>query len=392
MTRRSWLVLGASLGAVAALLGFSLRGRAVPAAALVRGTAVEAVYASGTVEPVLRAEVRARAGGPLLELHVREGDVVKAGQLLARIDAPVLSFDMARGRADSNAARLRKESAPQLVALRAQEQGLAAQVEQARSDVARVTDLVKTGVQPPLELERARTQLSSLTAQLDSNRAQQGDVSLLLDAEASRSAAGAASLTARAGDAEVRAPIDGTVLVLRVERGETVTLNQPLLRVGDLTRLRVEALVDEADVGRLRVGTEAALRLPAFDDRLVKGRITHLAPQADRERKTFEVDLSLDDAPAGLRPGMTAEINLISRRLENVLLAPAEALARGGSALLVARGGRAVRVPVTAGIRDLTRVEVSGDLREGEWVVLEPVPEGTRVRPFLTAGAASGAR
>ncbi len=392
MTRRSWLVLGGSLGAVAVLLGFSLRGRAVPAAALVRGTAVEAVYASGTVEPVLRAEVRARAGGPLLELHVREGDVVKAGQLLARIDAPVLSFDMARGRADSNAARLRKESAPQLVALRAQEQGLAAQVEQARSDVARVTELVKTGVQPPLELERARTQLTSLTSQLDSNRAQQGDVSLLLDAEASRSAAGAASLTARAGDAEVRAPIDGTVLVLRVERGETVTLNQPLLRVGDLTRLRVEALVDEADVGRLRVGTEAALRLPAFDDRLVKGRITHLAPQADRERKTFEVDLSLDDAPAGLRPGMTAEINLISRRHENVLLAPAEALARGGASLLIARGGRAVRVAVTAGIRDLSRVEVSGDLREGEWVVLEPVPEGTRVRPFLTAGAAAGAR
>jgi HlyD family secretion protein len=198
-------------------------------------------------------------------------------------------------------------------------------------------------------------------------------------------------LTARAGDAEVRAPIDGTVLALRVERGETVTLNQPLLRVGDLSRLRVEALVDEADVGRLRVGTEAALRLPAFDDRLVRGRITHLAPQADRDRKTFEVDLSLDDAPEGLRPGMTAEINLISRRHENVLLAPAEALARGASSLLVARGGRVVRVPVTAGIRDLTRVEVAGDLLEGEWVVLESVPEGTRVRPQLRLSAAAGA-
>ena len=263
-------------------------------------------------------------------------------------------------------------------------------MDQARADVARSTELVKTGVQPPNELEKAKTQLAALTAQLDSNRAQQRDVLLLLDAEATRSAAGSDSLTARAGDAEVRSPIDGTVLVLRVERGETVTQNQPLLRVGDLSRLRIEAVVDESDVGRLRIGTAAAVRLAAFEDRLVRGRVTHLAPEADRDRKSFEVHLDLEDPPAGLRPGMTAEINLVTSRHEGALLAPAEALPRGETALRVLRDGRVQRVPIKAGIRDLTRVEVIGDLREGELVVLgeQPLAEGTRARPLLQAAAA----
>jgi len=371
-----------------------LRAPLVPAVPVVRGAAVEAVYASGTVEPALRAEVRARASGPLFELDVHEGEQVKQGQLLARIDAPALGFEAQRGSADRDAAKARKATAPQLEGLRAQEAGLTAQVEEAQTDVARAEELVHTGVKPLAELERARTRLKGAQAQLEANKAQQRDVGMLLDADVNRSTAGAASLLARASDVEVLSPMDGTVLFLRIERGETVVQNQSLLRVGDLSRLHVEAQVDEADVGRVALGTKALLRIAAFDEKPLAGTVVRVAPEADRERKSFQLDLELSEPPPGLRPGMTAEVNLIARTHEHALLVPAEAL--GGSVdrratnahagfLRVLRGGRAVQVPVQLGIRDLARIEVIGDVREGELVLLgdSALADGARVRPLL---------
>ena len=382
-----------------------LRAPLVPAVPVVRGAAVEAVYASGTVEPALRAEVRARASGPLFELDVHEGEQVKQGQLLARIDAPALGFEAQKGSADRDAARARKATAPQLEALRAQEQGLVAQRAEAQGDVARAEELVRTGVKPPAELERARTHLASAKSQLEANQAQQRDVGMLLDADVNRSTAGAASLAARASDAEVRAPIDGTILLLRIERGETVVQNQSLLRVGDLSRLHVEAQVDEADVGRVAVGTQALIRIAAFEERPLAGTVVRVAPEADRERKSFQIDLELAQPPEGLRPGMTVEVNLLTRRHDGALLVPAEALAADASLargagrsaagahtglLRVVREGRAVQVPVQLGIRDLERVEVLGDaIHEGELVLLEqaPLADGARVRPQLVPRA-----
>src|SRR5690242_7514187 len=98
----------ASIAAAIALL----RAPEARVAKVERGTAVEAVYATATIEAAERAEVRARAGGPLAELRVREGAVVKRGDLLARIDAKTLSFEVMRGKADQDAAQKRQEGAP----------------------------------------------------------------------------------------------------------------------------------------------------------------------------------------------------------------------------------------------------------------------------------------
>src|SRR5207302_1398389 len=108
-----------------------------------------------------------------------------------------------------------------------------------------------------------------------------------------------ATLAARASDAEVRSPMEGTVLVRRVEEGETVVQNQPLFKVGNLARLVVEAQVDEADVGQVHPGTPAAVRVPAFEDLRLKAHVTRVAPEADRDRKSFEVDLELESPPPG---------------------------------------------------------------------------------------------
>src|SRR5258706_10495800 len=159
----------AALAVVIAAAVALLRAPEARVAKIERGTAVEAVYATATIEAAERAEVRARASGPLAELRLREGTVVHRGDVLARIDAKTLSYEVMRGRADQDAAQKRQDGAPQLAMLAAQAQGLQAQLAQAKSDLARDEGLASSGARSPQELERDRTQLTGLQAQLDSN-------------------------------------------------------------------------------------------------------------------------------------------------------------------------------------------------------------------------------
>jgi len=356
----------------------------VLAARVVRGTAVEAVYATGTVEAVDRVEVKARIAGPVDLLVVREGDDVRAGQLLARIDAPTLAIDVSRGKVDLGAARIRASQAPQIAALEAEARAMEAQLAQARSDVERQDRLTRSGSGRASELDQARMHVSVLEAQIAANRAQQRDVRIGLRTDAARTQASLEALEARATDADVRAPMDGVVLARHVEPGEVVGVNQNVLRIGNLSRLWIEAQVDEADIGRIRLGMEAAVRLYAFEDRVVPARVTRILPDADRERKSFEVDLELSQAVEGLRPGMTAEVNVVTRRHPDVVLAPSDGV-RDGFAWVVS-GGHARRRAVSVGIRDLARVEVLRGVRAGDTVVLgddKALSEGARVRATL---------
>lgn len=396
--RKRWLILGLLVVAAAALVIWRLmRPLAVDSALVQRGSAIDAVYASGTVEAADRVDVKARIAGPVAQLLVREGDAVQAGQLLARIDAPTLAIDVTRGKGDLAAARERASAAPQVAALEAQITALQSQLGQARLTLERLRRLAAAGAATPAEVDSAGSQLEVLEAQIAAARAQQKDARILLRAEATRQQTGLESLRARASDTDVLAPMSGVVLSRNVEPGEVVGVNHDLLRLGDVRKLHIEALVDEADIGRVRVGTPCAVRLYAFDAQRFRGQVARVFPDADRERKAFRVDVELAEPPAGLRPGMTAEVNVVTRQRDGVLLVPADAVAPdpaaprdpGRGVVWVVEGGRARRRAVTVGIRDLLRVEVAG-VAEGAEVVLgapAKLKDGGRVRPHRVSGS-----
>jgi HlyD family secretion protein len=378
--------------AIAGGLAYSkfLRPLGVSATSVSRGVAVEAVYASGTIEAVERVDVKARMSGPVADLLVREGDQVEADQLLARIDAPTLNFDVTRGRAELEAAMERASTAPQVAALAGQESALRAQLAQAKADLDRADRLNKSGAGVALEVERARTQVAALEAQISTIKAQTQDVRIALRADRLRSKAGVDSLRARARDAEVRAPMAGVVLKRRIEHGEVVAMNQNLLKIGDLTKLWIESRVDESDIGRVRAQMAAAVRLYAFEGKVFPAHVARILPDSDRDRKSFEVDLELDEKVTGLLPGMSAEINIIVRKHENALLLASDAVRDKGGAhvWLIGSDGKLHRQAVKIGIRDLVTVEVLDGLSDGAVVALdeeELLSEGRRVSVTMKA-------
>ena len=355
---------------------------------VVRGTAIDAVYATGTVEAESRGMVRAKVSGSIAEVVVKEGTAVKKGDLLARIDNPVVSFDLQRGQAELFAASAQGvKDAPQLAALREQARSLEADLTLAKQDRARFDKLVKSGAMTEAELERSTMRVTQLEAAVASNQAQQRALRIDLNANEARSSANVRALSSRVSDTEVRAPSDGVVLSKLIEIGEVVTTNQPLFKVGDISSLVLEVSVDEADVARVhgdKDPSRAVVSLYAFPKQVFPARVFEVMPDANRERKAFLVKVRLVEPPAGLKSGMSAEANIIIGEKPDAVLAPSAAEQEG--AVWLIDGGRAHRKKIAVGIRDLLRVEVTEGLSGDETVVIgggETLSEGARVKPTM---------
>jgi HlyD family secretion protein len=384
---RRLIVSAVVIGAAILLVLSRLRPVSVTAAPVVRGSAIDAVYATGTVEAQDRVQVKAKSLGSIADIWVKEGSVVRKGEVLARIDNPAVSYDLKRGQADLSAATAHSGvDAPQLLSLKGQWKAMDAELGSARQDMARVERLAETGSISTAELDRARARVAELEGTVAANESSQRALRIDLSANAQRQAANVQSLASRVADTEVRAPLDGVVLSKLVELGEVVGVNQPLFKVGDTTRLILEVSVDEADIGRVhdaggRVpASTVAISLYAFPKQIFAGKVLEILPDANRDRKAFVVKVTFDAPPEGLRSGMSAEVNIVAGRHDGVLLTGSESIT--DDALWLVQGGRAHRRRVTVGVRDLLRAEILSGVAEGDLVVVagqEALAEDTRV-------------
>lgn len=376
------------LGIVAFVASRRFAPKAVSVSPVTRGTVVDAVYATGTVEPLDRAVVKAKVGGSIVELKVREGDPVKKGDVLALIDSPTLRFDLERGRTDLRAAKRQAGTdAPQIAALEAQARATEAQLRVAREDRDRVQRLANAGSVARAELDRANGEVATLEGQLASQVAQRRSLSIDLGARASGASVSVESLAARLSDTVVRAPLDGVVLSRSVDVGEFVAAGQAIFRVGDISNLVLECQLDEADIAKVVVGSKAAVTMYAFADRVFHGEVFDIFPDADRATKSFLTKVRLTDAPEGMRSGMSAEVNVILTRHEGALVGPAEAVDATGHVWLV-RNGRAEKRVLEIGLRDQLRVEIVSGAHEGDALVVagaDALSEGARVNATVKA-------
>lgn len=335
--RRGWLIAGAVVVAVAAVLAW--RGRAArapntptgtPAAAAATGTAVQlaspdlarattqplarTVGVSGSVQALRTAMVKARIAAELRSLDVREGDRVRAGQVIGRLD-------------DTEAAwRLRQ----------AEDQAASAQAQLAIA-------------------ERTLANNRALVTQgFISTNALQTSESNVAAAKASWAAAQAAAELARKSvrDAVLVAPIGGQVAQRLAQPGERVGVDARIVEIVDLSALELAAPLAPADVAPLSVGLPATLTVEGLPAP-VPGRISRIAPATQAGTRAVMVYVALDPAP-GLRHGLFAQ-GMVEVARAPARVMPVSALRTDGArpAVLVAVDGRVKRVDVTPGERGL---------------------------------------
>jgi len=332
---RNLLLVAAALAAIGLVLFWRLGPTPVQVAQPVRATAVEAIYATGSVEPAVMLPISSRVSGTLAELSVDEGSVVRKGQVLARLGDTDL-----RSTVDEQAARARY----------------------ATENFERTQDLLRRGFISQGELDRARSDREAADAALSRARTLRDYTSLV-------------------------APADGVIIRRDGEIGQYFPAGQALLTMSCCAPLRVAVEVDEEDILRVRVGQRALMRLDALPGVTLEGTVAQITPKGDPVSRSYRVRIRLAD-PAAVKVGMTVDANLIVAEHPNALLIPTAAV-QGGNVWTV-RDGRLARLAVKTGIVGTERTEILDGLDPSAHVVAVPVEglaENQRVRETMIAPA-----
>lgn len=337
--------------------------------AVTRETLTLVVTAVGQLEPEHSVEVGSDLSGRLDAVLVEENAEVDQGEVLAQLDAAPFQHAVTQAKA-------------QLRSARAQVAGAEAELADAERERDRVQRLLDRGASARADLLEAELAVQTLTASLDAARASRD-----------QAAASLADAEADLADTTITAPIDGVVIHRYVDPGQTVvssTAATALFEVAsDLSRLTVEVGVDEGDIGSVAAGQAARFSVAAYPGEVFDAHVVgvDLAPDPDEDVVTYNTDLVVDNADGRLRPGMTATAEITVHQLEEALTVPTLALRyrpeRGGGPpgsqvqdpidgerVYVLRDGRPVGVPVELLGSDGVRTAVSGDLQEGDALVI----------------------
>lgn len=376
---RRWLPI--LLALVLLLLWFAWRqwqGPEIPAYQLEQRPLVQRVVASGEVDSQSLAQVGSEITGVVKARHVREGDAVRAGDLLIELHD---EEQQARLReAEAALRQLVQSQRPQTeAALREAQFNLA----QASRERERREALVARQLLPAEQGEQARQ--AEISARSALQRAQAAaaaaapggsDEQLLQQ----RLAAARAALERT----RIRARFDGVVQVRAVEPGDVVQPGTALLQIARADSREILVPLDEKELGPVAVGQPALIIADAYPTEVLEGRVSFIAPAVDTNRGTIDVHLELLESADFLRQGMTVSVDIRTASRDQALVIPNDALfnRRGDSAevLRLAGGRLAERVPVRLGLRGTGLTEVVEGVDPGDVLLTDEQAEGRRVR------------
>lgn len=298
MKRYKWIIIGAALLLTAAIWFWKFRPREAPVAITTEkpayGFIANAITATGTIQPVDTVSVGTQVSGTIKYIYADFNTRVKKGQLVAELDKSLLQAQVSQIQANLNAAQ------DQLV--------------YQQSNFNRQSQLYNVGAVSRADYETALYQYNSAKANVSAIKAQ------------------LQSANQNLSYANIYSPIDGVVLNRNVNIGQTVaaSFSTPTLFIiaKDLTKMQVQASVDEADIGSVEKGQRVTFTVDAFPDDVFNGTVqeVRLQPATSSNVVTYVTIIDAPNNNLRLKPGMTANVTIYTKEAANTLLISAKAL------------------------------------------------------------------
>ncbi len=339
---------------------------------LAKGDIIEKITASGTINPISTVNIGTQVSGTISEIYVDYNSEVKKDQLLAQIDPALFEATVGQRRAALNVAKAEVQVAEN-------------EVDYAKKQLGRIKKLNASRYSADKELDLSEKEYNNAVAQVALKKAQVEQAQAALDA----------------AETELRytkiiSPVDGIVVSKEVEVGQTVAASfqtPTLFNVAeDLTKMQIEASVVEADIAKVKNGQVVEFSVDSFPDDVFYGKVMQVRNEAINTSNvvTYEVIIEVDNADLKLKPGMTANVEIITAEKKDILLAPNKALrffvtdGSGETKRYKDKGiwtldkGRPNRIVIKTGVADEDFTEVSGDgLKEGMEVITDEAAAGT---------------
>jgi HlyD family secretion protein len=368
--RRRWVWLGVvAIAAIAAGTWYAMQPRVVAVTTTSVVTAFPSqqfvvLNATGYVVAQRKAAISSKATGRLEWLGVAEGSRVKAGDVIARIDAR----DVVAQSESADAAVMAARAA--LVQAQAEETDALAQLK-------RNQDLLSKGFVSAASVDTAKARADRATAAVANARA-----------NINAAAANARNSKVAVDYTIIRAPFDGVILSKSANVGDLVTpfsnaadSKGAVVSMADMSTLEVEADVSESSLAKVKVGQPAEILLDALPDTRFRGRISRMVPTIDRAKATVMTKVKFDEIDPRILPEMSAKVSFLSQDVtpeqqKPLLAVKPEAIVErdGRSIVFVVRDNKAVAVPVTTGIKIGDVTAITGDVKTGEKAVSAPPP------------------
>jgi len=359
---------------------------------------VSKVSANGRIDAKRKVDLSANVMGQVVNLAVREGDVVKRGDFLLQIDQKQLAAS-AEGAGAALRAVFSDRDAARATALAAEQ------------DFQRAQKNYEQKIIPMADLDRARSGRDSARATV-----------LALEERIGQARANLAAARDTLSKTTMRAPMDGIVTALPVEEGEVAvigTMNNPgtkLMTIADMSVVEAVMEVDETDIPSVKVGQRATVTVDAYPNKTYSGLVTEVGSSpivrngisgGTGEAINFEVKIQLENPPPGMRPGFSASADIVTGTRLKALAIPIQALVvreKPGSSknakpqdeegLFVHQNGTVKFAPVKTGLAGDTSIEILNGVSEGQQIVTGPfralreIKDGSKVKEQKEEGGA----
>jgi RND family efflux transporter MFP subunit len=367
------------------------------------GRMVEELPVTGTISALRKSDITAQVSARVTEVAVQEGDVVRAGQVVIRLDRTELQSQVNQARAGVVAARARLGAARKRAEItelgaRTEERAMAASrleqaeaaLRQAQSDKARMDKLFAQGAVSKQQVDAADTAYDTARTNRDSARdglklTEKGARPEEIDAAKKDVQAAEAGLSQAEGlltqmqdmlsHTVLTSPIAGVVYERKVEPGEVVSsggMGDALLRIADPASVYLEGTVPERLAHRVKAGQKVAIALRNSAASSVQGVVQQLVPVADPSSRDFVVRVTFPNGTTGLRPGVFAQARILVSEHDRAVVIPKDALVdrSGKFSVFLAQNGVAAERPVEVGLTDTKQAEIVSGVSAGDSVVV----------------------